>query len=313
MKRAAGRQPAMPEKLGPGPLRRGLRILVLFLIAGLFALGTLLAWALQGTPWKEIADGSIGPPVVEAAERQPAAAPSDFVEREEFPQHLVDAVLAVEDRRFYEHFGLDLRGIARAVVSNFRAGAIVQGGSTITQQLIKIVYLRHDRTFKRKIQEAVIALWLEYRLDKDEILTRYLNSIYLGAGATGMEAAARVYFDKDVKDLDLVESALLAGLIRAPSMLNPLENPEGAVARANLVLDLMVADGKLSEAEAEKAKQRIAELRFAPGGRAAVLPAAHSNSARACDVKACARAYRSFRPSDCTYQPYSGPRLLCEK
>jgi len=289
------------DRAASGPVKRALRWLVLMALAGVFALSILIAWAMEGTPWKEIAD-------------QPLSGQAGYVPRSAFPRHLVDAVLAVEDRRFYVHFGLDLRGIARAVVSNFRAGEIVQGGSTITQQLIKIAYLQHDRTFKRKIQEAVIAIWLEQKLGKEVILTRYLNSIYLGAGATGMPAAARVYFHKDVKDIDLAESALLAGLIRAPSMLNPLENPEGARKRAELVLDLMVIDGRLDAAEAEQAKRRYAQLRLAPGARSQTLPAAGNlGSVPECNVKACTRAYRSFRASDCTYQPYSGPRQLCEK
>ena len=286
----------------------------MLLLLGFVTLTALLVWALQDVPWRDVASGSIGAMQAEEANSGSPAEQNGYASRADFPPHLVDAVLAVEDRRFYDHFGLDLRGIARAVVSNFQAGAIVQGGSTITQQLVKIAYLRHDRTFKRKIQEAVIAVWLEQRLDKDEILTRYLNSIYLGAGATGMPAAARVYFDKKVEDLDLAESALLAGLIRAPSMLNPLENPEGAVTRANLVLDLMVADGKLTAAEAETAKRRYGELVLSPGSdrRPTILPAG-TGSPATCNVNACARAYRSFHPSDCTYQPYSGPRRLCEK
>ena len=165
-------------------------------------------WALRDVPWQEIAEGSLKPVVVlESADGKPLVQQGPFqggyATRDQFPQHLVDAVLSVEDRRFQEHFGVDLRGMARALFRNLAAGQVVEGGSTITQQLIKILYLESDRTYKRKIQEFVIALWLENKFGKDEILTRYLNNIYLGAGATGIPAAARVYFDKDPSELDL--------------------------------------------------------------------------------------------------------------
>ena len=152
-------------------------------------------------------------------------------------------------------------GIARALYRNLGAGEVVQGGSTITQQLIKILYLERDRTWKRKIQEAVIAFWLEQKLGKDEILTRYLNNIYLGAGATGVPAAARIYFDKEVGDLDLGESAMLAGIIRAPSQLNPLSNPEGARRQAELVLDAMVKESKATTSQSGGCDCRIGRTR----------------------------------------------------
>ena len=169
-------------------------------------------------------------------------------------------MLTSEDRRFFEHSGIDLKGIFRALYRNVWAGEVVQGGSTITQQLIKILYLERDRTWKRKIQEAVIAFWLEQKLGKDEILTRYLNNIYLGAGATGVPAAARIYFDKEVSELNLGESAMLAGIIRAPSQLNPFTNPEGARRQAELVLDAMAKGGKITAAQAKIATAEFAEL-----------------------------------------------------
>src|SRR5690606_2347515 len=127
---------------------------------------------------------------------------------------------------------------------------VVEGGSTITQQLVKVLYLEQDRTLRRKIQETFIAFWLEARLGKEEILTRYLNSIYLGAGATGVPAAARVYFDKEVEDLTLEESALIAGVIPAPSVLNPRRNPDASRQRAAVVIDAMRAAGRLSVEQA---------------------------------------------------------------
>jgi penicillin-binding protein 1A len=125
--------------------------------------------------------------------------------------------------------------------------------------LIKILYLERDRTWKRKIQEAVVAFWLERKLGKDEILTGYLNNIYLGAGATGVPAAARIYFDKEVRDLNLGESAMLAGIIRAPSQLNPLTNPEGARRQAEVVLDAMARGGKITAEQAKVAMVGFAE------------------------------------------------------
>jgi penicillin-binding protein 1A len=222
-------------------------------------------WALAEVPWREIADGTLKPVVVlenmdggQLVQQGPYQ--GAYATVDQFPDHLVDAVLAIEDRRFYEHSGIDLRGIARAFMRNLSAGQVVQGGSTITQQLVKILYLEQDRTYRRKLQELVISVWLEARLGKDEILTRYLNNIYLGAGATGVPAAARVYFDKEPDELDLSESALIAGLIRAPSALNPLTNPDGARDRAQVVLGAMVASGRLDQAAADAARLEFSDL-----------------------------------------------------
>ena len=155
-----------------------------------------------------------------------------FVPLARIPQSLRDAVIATEDRRFYHHWGVDPIGIARAIYQNYRRGRIVEGGSTITQQLVKMRYVGDDRTYTRKLREAFTALWLERHLGKQEILRRYLNSVYLGNGAYGMSAAARLYFGKGLSELTLPEAAMLAGMIRAPSRDNPLQNLEGAQARA---------------------------------------------------------------------------------
>ena len=146
--------------------------------------------------------------------------------------YLPDAVIAAEDRRFYSHFGIDPIGIARAAMANFRAGGVLQGGSTITQQLAKILFLSPDRNFSRKIREVLLALWLEHRFTKDQILEIYLNRVYLGAGAYGVDAAAERYFAKSAAKLTLFESAVIAGLIRAPSRLNPARDPDAAAERA---------------------------------------------------------------------------------
>lgn len=244
-------------------LLRGVAAIVAACI--LFCAG-FLTWSLSDVPWDEISEGSLKPVVVlETADSEPLVQQGPiqgpYAAREEFPPHLVDAVLAAEDRRFYEHSGVDLWGISRALYRNLGAGEVVQGGSTITQQLIKILYLERDRTWKRKVQEAVIAFWLERKLGKDEILTRYLNNIYLGSGATGVPAAARIYFDKEVRDLDLGEAAMLAGIIRAPSQLNPLANPEGARKRAQVVLNSLVENGKITAQQANAATAAFAALR----------------------------------------------------
>ena len=172
--------------------------------------------------------------------------PPQVVSREEIPDHLVNAVVAIEDRRFYSHLGLDPAAIARAAARNYQAGRIREGGSTITQQLAKVLYLTPEQTFRRKLKEAVIATWLDFRLSKDEILTAYLNNIYFGAGATGIADAAKIYFNKPVRDLNVAESVMLAGLIHAPTRLNPQSNLEQARRRATVVLFAMVEEGYLS-------------------------------------------------------------------
>jgi penicillin-binding protein 1A len=186
------------------------------------------------------------------------------VERKDLPKHLVDAVLAMEDRRFYEHGGLDLRGLVRAALANVSAGDVRQGGSTITQQLVKNLFLTSERTFGRKLQEAVLALWLERRLTKDQILERYLDTIYLGAGAYGVDAAARRYFGKTPQELTPGESAMLVGLIHAPSRLAPTRSLEAARSRAETVLAAMVETGALTEKDAAKARAEPARLAVPP-------------------------------------------------
>lgn len=178
----------------------------------------------------------------------------------EMPPYLVKAVLATEDRRFYEHNGFDPRGIARAMWSNIKAFDLVEGGSTITQQVAKNLYLDNSRTVWRKAQEALITMWLENNLTKDEILTLYLNRIYMGAGNYGMDAAARYYFGKSVRDVSLAEAAVLAGLPKAPSRFAPTNDLEQARARANQVLDRLVDAGSLTEKEVVGARETPAEV-----------------------------------------------------
>ncbi|BDG59297.1 transglycosylase domain-containing protein [Caldinitratiruptor microaerophilus] len=181
----------------------------------------------------------------------------------EIPRHLREAFVASEDVRFYQHPGVDLRGIARALWADLRAGGIREGGSTITQQVVKNALLSPRQTLRRKIQEAVLAIALERRYSKDEILTLYLNQIYLGGGAYGVGAAAQLYFRKPVSDLTLGEAATLAGLAPAPERYNPFRRPDLARERRNAVLDRMVAAGFLDPQQAEREKAR--PLRLRPG------------------------------------------------
>lgn len=178
----------------------------------------------------------------------------------ELPPHVVNAFLATEDRRFYNHIGMDPRGLARAVITNIRQQRFAEGGSTITQQLARNLFLSHDRTLTRKIRELHLAFWLEARLSKDEILSLYLNRTYLGAGTYGIEAASRHYFSKSARELTVSEAALLAGLPKAPSTLAPTVNFAGATARAQEVIDNMVEAGFLSEEEAALARAAPPEL-----------------------------------------------------
>ena len=175
-----------------------------------------------------------------------------FVPLAHIPQTLRDAVIATEDRRFYSHFGVDPIGIARAIWQNYRRGRIVEGGSTITQQLTKVLFLTPDKSLERKMKEAVLALELERRYSKDRILEMYLNQVYFGNGAYGVEAAARTYFGKSVGELSVRDAALLAGLPRAPSSYSPFEHGEAARRRREIVLRRMVEYGVLPDAEAKR-------------------------------------------------------------
>ncbi|QFU14901.1 transglycosylase domain-containing protein [Microvirga thermotolerans] len=161
------------------------------------------------------------------------------VSLKELPPYLPKAFVAIEDRRFYDHFGIDPVGIARAVFRNITHRGVAQGGSTLTQQLAKNLFLTQERTASRKIQEAILALWLERNYSKDQILELYLNRVYFGAGAYGVEAAAQRYYGKSARNVSLSEAAVLAGLVQAPSRLAPNRNPEAAQARAELVIAAM--------------------------------------------------------------------------
>ena len=183
---------------------------------------------------------------------------NDSIPLSEFPDVLIKATLATEDRRFYEHFGIDIPGTMRALVTNTQAGGVRQGGSSITQQLAKNLFLTNERTLERKIKEAYLAMWLESRLTKNEILKLYLDRAYLGGGAFGVDAAAQFYFNKSARDVSLSESAMLAGMFKAPSRFAPHINLPAARARANVVLDNLVEAGMMTEGQVFGARRNPA-------------------------------------------------------
>ena len=183
---------------------------------------------------------------------------NDAIPLDQFPDHLIKATLATEDRRFYEHFGIDIPGLFRAMLTNARAGGVVQGGSSISQQLAKNLFLSNERTIERKVKEAFLAMWLEVRLPKNEILKLYLDRAYLGGGTYGVDAAAQYYFNKSARDVTLAEAAMLAGLFKAPSRFAPHINLPAARGRANIVLDNLVEAGFMTEGQVFGARRNPA-------------------------------------------------------
>ncbi|WP_020180483.1 PBP1A family penicillin-binding protein [Methylopila sp. M107] len=179
---------------------------------------------------------------------------NDGIPLAEYPPHLVMAALATEDRRFYTHFGIDVMGTLRAVVQNARHQGVRQGGSSISQQLAKNIFLSNERTLERKINEAFLSLWLEHHLTKDEILKLYLDRAYMGGGAFGVDAAAQFYFGKSAREVTLAESAMLAGLFKAPTKYAPHINLAAARARASVVLDNLVDSGMMTEGQVQVAR-----------------------------------------------------------
>ncbi len=185
----------------------------------------------------------------------------------QLPAHLPKAVIAIEDRRFYTHVGLDPMGIARALFANVMRRGVSQGGSTLTQQLAKNLFLTQERTIERKLQEVVLALWLEHKFTKDQILELYLNRVYFGSGAYGVEAAAQRYFGKSARNVTLAEAALLAGLVKSPSRLAPTRNFDGAERRAQVVIAAMIDAGFIGDDAAKGAiAQAPAIVKQSPGG-----------------------------------------------
>src|SRR5258705_2176489 len=206
--------------------------------------------------------------IVEAADGQIFATrgvfKGDKLAAQDVPTNLSRAIVAIEDRHFYEHGGFYFPSMLRAAIRNMVSGSAREGGSTITQQLARMTYLSPQRTINRQGQEAVLARWMERQLGKEEILSRYLNTAYFGAGVYGVDAAAKRYFGKTAKELSLSEAAMLAGLVRSPSALAPTRHLETAGQRASLVLKAMVETGATSREQAEAARQQPATLRVPP-------------------------------------------------
>src|SRR5215470_2430662 len=236
-------------------------VLVVVLVSGLgvaasaFWVLTILPSSLPSVSQLENFDASEGTKVYDDNDElitEPHVERRIFVPLAQIPKPLRDAILATEDARFYSHYGVDPMGIARAVYQNFRRGRIVEGGSTITQQLAKVLFLTPDKSLERKLKEAVLALELERRYSKDRILEMYLNQVYFGHGSYGVEAAARTFFGKPVSELTVKEAALIAGLPRAPSNYSPFDRPEMAKRRREVVLRRMVDFKVLKDDEAKR-------------------------------------------------------------
>ena len=258
---------AAPRRPSPTPPRRPrwrwLRWAVLVTIWGGVALGAgllFLTWDLPRTDIALSATRRAGV-TLEAADGRIIATSGDVVGQvvrlRDLPPHLPAAVIAIEDRRFRDHPGLDPIGIARAAWVNLTTGRVAQGGSTLTQQLAKNLFLTPERSFRRKAQEALLALWLEWKFSKDELLEIYLNRVYLGGGAFGVDAAARLFFGVPATRVTLWQSAILAGLPKAPSRLNPRAAPDAAAARAVEVLEAMAETGFLTRQQAALAVEHI--------------------------------------------------------
>ncbi|CAN7250695.1 PBP1A family penicillin-binding protein [Phenylobacterium sp. LjRoot219] len=253
---------AQPDAVLKPPRRRLFtlrRVLIGLAVAvGLFAL--LVGWLSWRLPVSRALDPLPSPALVlVSADGHPFARRGALKDRpvvvEELPAHVPAAFVAIEDRRFYRHFGIDLVGIGRAMATNLRERGIRQGGSTLTQQLAKTAFLSPERTVRRKLQEVFIAIWLEARLTKQEILSRYLSSVYFGDGVFGLRAASLHYFAKPPEKLSVGEAAMLAGLVKAPSKLNPADHPQAALKRQRVVLAAMVETKAITDAQAQRARR----------------------------------------------------------
>ena len=236
-----------------------MRVAVIAAIWGTLLLAGLLLWFVHDMPRPDAPLAQIRRPAaaVLAGDGSLLATQGDLfgevLRLREMPPALPEALIAIEDRRFRHHFGVDPLGIARAFWANVTAGDVVQGGSTLTQQLAKNLFLTPARSTRRKVQEALLALWLERRFSKDELLEIYLNRVYLGGGAHGVDAAARLFFNVSARRVNLWQAAMLAGLPQAPSRTNPRSNPEGAMARAAEVLRAMTENGVINETQRAQA------------------------------------------------------------
>jgi penicillin-binding protein 1A len=282
--RSGGKERSAPSRAGdrrrppagppPTPRRKKrrswlFRIFYWLFVLGIWAvlvLGGIIAWYGAHLPPMQSLEVPKRPPNIQilAADGVPMANRGDMggaaISLKDLPPYVGKAFVAIEDRRFYSHFGLDIPGLARAMLNNLMARHMEQGGSSLTQQLAKNVFLTQERSLQRKVQEAILALWLERHYSKDQILEMYINRVYFGAGAYGIEAASERYFNKPAKSLSIAQAAMLAGLMKAPSKLAPNKNLAAAQARAGLVVQAMLEIGVISPAEAQAATSKPATV-----------------------------------------------------
>jgi penicillin-binding protein 1A len=236
-----------------------LKFCVLFFIWGTIIAGVAILWFVQDLPDLNNLESKVRNPSITIQTQDGEIIGTfgdlfeDMVRIDELPDYVPKALMAVEDRRFYYHFGIDFIGLFRAAYQNYLAKRVVQGGSTLTQQLAKNFLISegsfsvHDRSFKRKIQEVLLSIWLEWKFNKDQILTMYLNRVYFGSGTYGIDAASQKYFNKSARELSVLEAAIIAGLLKAPSRYSPMANPKKAIARAKVVLELMEEAGFIKD------------------------------------------------------------------
>ena len=237
------------------------RFCLLASIWGSILIGLILLWFIQDLPDLNHLQSNVRTPSITIQTLDGTVINTygdvfdEMVRVQDLPAHVPQALMAVEDRRFYYHFGVDFIGLFRAAYENYRAKRVVQGGSTLTQQLAKNLlfsqgsFVVTDRSVKRKILEVLLSVWLEWRFSKDEILTMYLNRVYLGGGTYGIEAASQRYFNKSARELNVFEAAVIAGLLKAPTRYSPSSNPEKARERAKVVLQLMQEAGFIKDAQ----------------------------------------------------------------
>ncbi len=260
--------PGRPNSGSAGPRRARLRWritrwLLILGIWGVLAVGVVLVWFARDLPRPDTALDAARRPglTLEDREGHPFATFGDVVgdplRLSDMPTWLPEAAVAIEDRRFWSHPGIDVLGMARAMLVDLRSFQLRQGGSTITQQVAKNLFLTNARTIRRKVQELMLTFWLEHSFTKREILEIWLNRVYLGSGTFGVDAAARMYFGVSARKLNLWQCAVLAGIPRAPSRLNPRTDPAAAAARGREVLAAMVETGAITQAEAEAASAQI--------------------------------------------------------
>jgi penicillin-binding protein 1A len=261
-----------------------LKWLFFLTVWGALAGGGFLLWFASDLPRPEAALDAVRRPSLTLEDRTGLVFASygdvvgETLHLADLPAYLPAAAVSVEDRRFWSHWGLDTAGIARAVLVNLRAGHVVQGGSTISQQVAKTLFLSNARTFRRKVQEVLLTLWLERHFTKTEILEIWLNRVYLGSGTWGVDAAAHLYFGVSARNLTLWQAAIIAGLPRAPSRFSPRVDPEAAAARGREVLAAMVDNGAITLEQAQQAAAQIAFPTYSAGGWFADWAAARSEA-----------------------------------